>query len=253
MNSKLRSLRLAISFCATVVAAGPAAYADSYAYMGTGNAAYNFGVLDLSTGVFSLCGSMENELSGIGVGPDHQLYGGAFLGSQFFRIDLTNGSLTTVGTSNISFFDTGSTTSQLYAVGSDSNLYEINVNSGAASLIGPLGLTLDVNSNWGMSTNSIYLYLTHNATLYKLDLMTGKARLVGTASQGSFLSEVTQRGILYAGSSNPLSIFALNARTGGSQFVANLTGAGVANPWGLAPIKEQSITLKNICKAHIIP
>jgi hypothetical protein len=59
--------------------------------------------------------------------------------------------------------------------------------------------------------------------------------------------------VLYAGAVSPPTIYTHNPKTGGSSPVAVLSGAGVAKPWGLAPIQAQSINSKSICKAHIVP
>ena len=253
IKSKMKVGWLLGPLCAAAFAWAPAALADSYAYMGTGTSANNFGVVDLSTGVFSLCGPMSAALSGLGVGPDHQLYGGAFLGADFYRVNLTNGALTQIGVSKITFFLTGSTVTQMYAVGFDSNLYTIDYTSGTATLVGPLGIAVSDSGWWGLSTNSKALYFTHGSTLYRLNLKTGSAKEIGAAGAGQFGSEVVEKSVLYGGAVSPPAIYTLNSQTGSSSLVAILSGSGVANPWGLAPIQEQSINPKSICKAHIVP
>jgi hypothetical protein len=250
-----KSLR---AVCAAVTVFGGAlltcapADADDYAYMTTGLTSYQFGVVDLSTGAFSVCGTLPLQLAGLGVGPDHNLYSGEFTGTGFYRVNLTDGTLTTIGVSSISFFLQGSTLSGLYAVGTDGNLYTINYATGAASLVGALHITIDFNHTWGMSTNSRTLYMTENGTLFKINTATGRATEIGTAGTAIFGSEVTEHNILYAGNFNPSSIDSLDPKTGDATFVANLSGEA-GNPWGLAPIREQSIGASRICKPHQIP
>jgi hypothetical protein len=252
-KSTISPIPLAALLCAVFFAFGAPARADSYAYMGGGNDVFNFGVVDLSTGVFSFCGATGGELSGLGVGPDHQLYGGRYLGNNFYRVNLANGALTLVGTSNITYFLTGSTTKQLYGVGFDSNLYTIDATTGAATLVGPLGIPVADSGWWGLSTNSATLYFTHGSTLYRLSLKTGAAHRIGTAGAGVFGAEVSQLNILYAVSVSPLAVYTLNPATGASQLVANLFGQGTANPGALAPIRDQTIRPKDICNPHRIP
>lgn len=226
------------------------AYADNYAYMATGSAA--FGVLDLNTGAFSKCGQMQAQVAGLGVGPDLALYGGAYESNTLYKVDLTNGSLTAVGTSDIiNFFLIGSTTSGLFTGGTDGNLYSMDT-IGNVTLIGLIGLS---GHYWGMSANSKSLYLTVNqggpSTLYKLNLKTGGAKAIGTASEGVFGAELMERGTLYAGSISPLAIYALSTTDGSSSLVSNLSGDGISGgPWGLAPIREQHIKKRKICEAH---
>jgi len=78
-------------------------------------------------------------MNGLGVGPGGTLY--ASNGQTLYTINPTTGALSAVGTTSIGIFDMGSTTSGLFAVGTDMNLYSINPNTAAATLIGPTGLT----------------------------------------------------------------------------------------------------------------
>jgi hypothetical protein len=252
MNRKLRAVCSAAAALAGALLSAVAANATDYAYMITGRTARQFGVVDLSTGVFSVCGTIPIQLAGLGVGPDHQLYGGAYTGSDFYRIDLRNGALTLIGISSINFFLQGSTPTGLYAIGTDSNLYTIDASTGATTLVGPLGLTIDDAHTWGMSTNSKTLYMTENATLIKINTSTGRARKIGGVGPPVFGSATTEHNILYGGDFNPSSIDTIDPHTGQARFLSNLSGEG-GNPWGLAPIAEQSISAARICKPHRIP
>jgi hypothetical protein len=98
-------------------------------------------VLDLNTGVFTESGDMGQRLSGLGVGPGGVLYGSGYPYSSpnLYSINPTNGALTLVGTNfSPGFYDLGSTTTGLFAMGNnDGKLYSINPSTGAGSLIGP--------------------------------------------------------------------------------------------------------------------
>jgi hypothetical protein len=253
MIGSLKSFGAVCTVCGGVMILAGQACATDYAYMATGPGADNFGVIDLSTGVFSRCGTMSATLAGLGVGPDHQLYGGAWQGDGLYRVNVTNGALTLVGASGISFFLFGSTTTNLYAVGTDGNFYRINNATGAATLIGRLGVAISDSFTWGFSTNSKALYMTRDTTLYRIDTDTGAVHNIGSAASGKRGSEVFERHILYAGNFSPPSVDTLNLTNGHSTFLANISGSGAAGPWGLAPIKEQSISRKDTCKPHEIP
>lgn len=223
----------------------PAA-ADNYAYEGEGDG--GFGVMDLTTGVFTSCGSGGQVLSGLGVGKDHKLYAGKFTTTQFYSVNLTNGALTPVAQSNVTFWLTGSTTKNVYAVGTDGNLYTINITTGQGTVVGQTGVPISFSSWYGLSTNSRSLYLTVDSSLYQINLKTGAATSIGTTGQ-SFGAEVVEGGTLFAGAKSPIANYSLNTQTGVATLVSNVAGA--TNPaWGLAPITASSIPAKKMCIAH---
>jgi hypothetical protein len=149
--------------------------ADDIAYMGVVGG--DFGTIDLNTGVFTALGNSGQTLAGMAV-ENGMLYGSSYhTTGDLFTINPANGSLTSIGTSNLDYDDFGSTTSGLYAVGTDANLYSINATTGAPTLIGPTGLGL---GSWrSLSTNSSTLYFADGADLYTLNTTTGAATLVG--------------------------------------------------------------------------
>ncbi|MEJ0045117.1 MAG: hypothetical protein WDN04_02435 [Rhodospirillales bacterium] len=77
---------LALAAALAGLAAAGSARADDYAYMGTGTA--NFGVVDLTTGVYTSCGTSGAQLSGLGVGPDHAIYGRRVPRQEYFIASL---------------------------------------------------------------------------------------------------------------------------------------------------------------------
>ena len=112
------------------------------------------------------------------------------------------GALTAIGTSDIGggYADFGSTTSGLYAFGGDGNLYSIDPTTGAATEIGPTGLSFG-GTVMGMSSGSSALYLTQNNSLYSLNTTNGSATLIGTTNEGEsgFGALVSVGGTLYGG------------------------------------------------------
>ena len=215
-----------------LLSAGQVALADSMAYVGTG--AGEFGAIDLNTGVFSDIGPIGFSPAGLGVA-NGTLYltnweqpNGAL-----YSVNTSNGSLTTVGSSTVAYFDLGSTTAGgLYAVGLDHNLYSINPTTGSDSLIGATGVSF---GSWnGMSTNSSVLYFSAGSSLYTLNTSTGAATLVGNmgSQMGAILLE---NGVLWGGEITPTSSIAtLNTITGAATTGPAVTGAGSGNVWGLA-------------------
>jgi probable HAF family extracellular repeat protein len=207
---------------------------DVFAYAVTGNDL--FGVVDLTTGVFTERGDMGQRLTGLAVGFGGMLYGSGYSGGGYgayhsptlYSINPANGALTVVSNSfSAGYYDLGSTTTGLFADGSDGNLYSINPNTGAATLIGP---TLLGN---GLSTGSNTLYMTDGSTLYTINTSTGAATLVGSSSSGAFGSDVLEAGIIY-GSSSDGAIYTLSSSNGAATFLSNLSGA-TGDLWGLAP------------------
>jgi PEP-CTERM motif-containing protein len=206
----------------------PAARADSIAYMYT--QLEQFGTVDLNTGAFTNIGNSDILLSGLGVGPGGDLYGGA--GSTLYQVNLANGLLIFKGKGSAHYWDTGSTTSGLYALGSplkDLNLYSVNPSTGATTLIGPTGLS--AGDSIGLSTGSGTLYFTDSTNFYSLNTTTGAATLIG-ATGLYFGPMVFENGVLWAGSSQ--RVYTLDPTTGAATFVAS-TSSKVGSFWGLAP------------------
>jgi hypothetical protein len=221
---------------ATVVLASSltVARADPQAYMGivTGE----FGVIDLSTGVFSALGNSDQTLAGMAVA-DGELFASAYHTSSgaLFSVNVANGALTTLGDSGIDIDDFGSTTHGLFAVGVNGDLYSLNPSNGAATLIGPTGIGF---GSWrGLSTNSSTLYFGDGTNLYTLNTSTGAATLVGDMGGGVELGALlTEGGVLYGGAEEPsLQVLTLNPVTGLATSGPPLTGSGSGTIYALAP------------------
>ena len=129
------------------------AQANPLAYATTGDD--QFGIVDLSTGVFSEIGNMGVLLTGLGVGPGGVLYGGGHSSGTLYSVNPSTGALTTIGSGSLTYWATGSTTSGLFALDNSANmnLYSISPNTGAATLVGPTGLSPSAIVE-GMSTGS---------------------------------------------------------------------------------------------------
>jgi hypothetical protein len=211
--------------------------AHNSAYMFTGTD--QFGTIDLDSGVFTQLGNTGVLFARLGVA-NGAIYGAAINGTTLYQVSPTDGRLTAVGNSNITFELLGSTAKWLYALDPDFNFYSVNPATARARKIGSAGVDIVCKTGGtgcGMSTNSKKLYVTVGADLYIFSTATGAARLVGNTSISNGIGAmVFEGGKLYAGSNTPFQIYTLNTSTGAATFVATPTG----NPapvqfWGLAP------------------
>jgi hypothetical protein len=217
-----------VAALAVLLAGGLEAKNLAYIFTGTDQ----FGTIDLDTGAFTQLGNTGVKLSGLGVAQG-ALYGGQNGGSTLYQVNLADGSLTVVGTGNIAYYDTGSTTKGLYAIDGSFKLYSVDPASGAVTLIGPTGVV--PGEYTGMSTNSKSLYLTVSSNLYVLNTTTGAATLLGNTGTSAIGAMVFEGGKLYAGVYSPYQVDTLNTSTGEGTFVSDPSGNLAGNFWGLAP------------------
>ena len=199
------------------------AAADNMAYMGTN--AGEFGTIDLDTGVFTILGNSSQTLAGMAVS-NGKLYASAYhSGGKLFTVNPTNGATILVGSqSTVTYDDFGSTKSGLYAVGTDVKLYSINSVTGAATLIGPTGLTF---GSWrSLSTNSDTLYFSNGPSLYVLNTSTVVPTLVGSMGGPQVGAMLEEGGKLYAGTDSPtLKVATLDTTTGLATIGPSLMGS----------------------------
>jgi hypothetical protein len=208
------------------------------AYLGTGTG--TFGTVDLGTGEFTELGANGEVLAGMGVA-NGRLFATNYrqVDGTLYRVDPATGALTAVGRSTIAYVLFGSTTSsELFAVGTDDDLYSIHPTTGVATRIGPTGLTgIGTSGSWyGLSTNSATLYLSDALKLYKLDTITGTATLIGTTGGPELGAMLFENGVLWGGEEEPqIGIAKVNPTTGVVTPGPKLTGKGAASIWALAP------------------
>ena len=214
---------------------GISAHADNLAFAGSSTGA--FGVMDLNTGSFTSLGNSGQTLSGLAVAGG-SLYAASYheANGALFSVNPSSGSLTPIGSATgVTYDDFGSTSTGLYAVslGATQNLYSINPTSGAATLVGPTGLSY---GTWrGLSNGSDQLLFSDGPNLYSLNTSTGAASLIGalggSAELGVLLSE---GGLLYGGDDVNLTVDTINPSTG-SATVGPHPGSGFSGTfYGLA-------------------
>lgn len=207
---------LLLSF-SCVLRAGPFAYVVGPAGV--------FETADLNSGATNVIGNLCSLCVGfVGLGVNGgTLYADQSTGTgmNLFSINPTNASTTTIGGSTVTPDSFGSTTAGLFAVATDGGLYSVNPGNGAATLVGPTGLT--VASNEGLSVNSGVLYFADAGNLYTLNTSTGAATLVG--AMGNDVGPM-----LFEGG----TLYGINARgeSQGELFTIN-TGTGAATDTGI--------------------
>src|SRR5262249_32104646 len=109
-------------------------------------------------------------------------------------------------------------------------------NTGAATLIGPTGLTL--GGSRSLSINADALYFANGANLYTLNTSSGVATLVGTTNGSQVGALIMEGGVLYGGDgSSGLHVDQLNIATGAATVGPNIFGTSNAFH-GFAPYPE---------------
>ena len=208
--------------------AGTEGSATAYVITGAGQ----FGTLDLHTGALTALGSAGVLLGGLGVYRGN-LYGGQHNGNNLYQVNPADGSLTAVGKSNITDFNLfGSTTSGLYALDSNFNLYSVDPTTAAATRLGPTGFSAP-GCCTALSSGAPVLYfittLGSGTTLYSLNTATGAPTMIGPTNTGNIGALVFENGTLYAGAYRG-GIYTLNTATGHGTSMSDSAG----NFWGLA-------------------
>ena len=232
----MRNNLMALAVAATALCCAVSAHSADRAYDATLGG--DFGVVDLKNGVFTLRGNSGVQLTGLAVGADGALYSGRYHGTEFYRVNPLNGSLTTIGHSGgMTYIDIGSTLSGVYGLGDDEYLYSIDTGTGAATQIGYAGFWPTI---LGMSTGSADLYIawqsntSGNDYLYRMNTANASTPLVGYTGV-AFGALVTTGGTLYGGVDPGNAVYAVNPATGAFTFKANVTGT-TREFFGLAPI-----------------
>ncbi|MGO9275200.1 MAG: DUF6923 family protein [Terriglobia bacterium] len=216
----------------------PLAKADSIAYVQIepNNA---FGTIDLNTGVITLLANSSVELVDLAWAGGN-LYGGN--GNTLYQVNPVNGTVSAVGSGSISAYELmGFTPGGLFALDPSGNLYSVNPGTGATTLIGSIGLTLDPASI-SLSVGSSTLYFQDDGTLYSLNTSTGAPTRIGN-TLFTFGGPVFENGTLFAVQQYPKGIYTLDPTTGATTFVATPSGpSGFWNFEAIAPVSAPTAT-----------
>src|SRR5579871_2492184 len=170
------------------------------------------GIVDLSTGVFTLIGNMgSGGYDGLAVAN-----GGLYTEQNglLYSVNTSNANLTLVGGligNNLATF--GSTTTGLYGLAGTGSqnvatLFSINPETGAVTAIGPVGVIGNGQFSYArLSVGSSTLYMENSSNLYTVNTTTGAATRVGTTDTNNYLTSVLlfENGTYYDGAG---SVFA---------------------------------------------
>ena len=260
--------------------AGDMAYMLGTAALGIQNP---LGIVDLSTGVFTLIGNMgSGGYDGLAVA-NGVLY--TEQNGLLYSVNTSNANLTLVGGltgKNLATF--GSTTTGLYGLASAGSsqaatLFSINPETGAITTIGPIGASAIPNGQGyyaRFSVGSSTLYMEFNSNLYSINTATGAATQVGTTDSNDYLTSVPlfENGTYYAGtgagiakinvttgqitpgsaiSGGPGSLVALApdplpagippATLTANAYMLGTAAQGVSNPFGIVDLNSGAFTL----------
>src|SRR5271166_5992601 len=226
--------------------ADPTAY-EVTNFAGVGQLSNLFGTVDLATGAFAQTSTLSFVPSGLGeVGSN--LYTSTFTGTAFGQVNPATGAVTQISNTGLGggeYLALGSARNTLYGLDGSFNLYSIDHATGAATLIGPTGLS--PSPAYQLSTGSSVLYFSSSNQLYILNTLTGAATDIGPdlLSGAGFDGLVGENGVLYGGYSPtsivPTSFYTIDVATGAATFLAT-QNAAVGVVYGLAPIVPEPST-----------
>lgn len=178
---------LSLSKISTCVFAGiglcVVASADDYAWVN--DLSHQFFSVDLNTGGATFIGDTSSLLSGLG-GVGSSVYGMGDPVPQLYLVNTSTAALTAIGTtglpagSRIGGF--GSTTSGLYGIDYLGDLVQFNPITGAATVVGNIGLDY-FGSSWNLSSGGSNLYLAwmsgNTEELGEINTSTGSLTMLG--------------------------------------------------------------------------
>ncbi|MBV8866569.1 MAG: PEP-CTERM sorting domain-containing protein [Acidobacteriaceae bacterium] len=207
------------------------ASADPVAWDVTGQ--NQFGSLDLSNGNFAPITTFPFIAAGLGV-DGGSVYTAVEGGLGLYSVSQTNGALTLVGNSSISYFAFGSTANGLYMLDTTGSLWTINASTGAATRIGSTLLDVVSGTPVGLSAGGDTLYVALGPSIYRINTATASSTFIGTAPT-DFGALVNVAGTIYGTSIvNSLQIYNFNPTTGISAFATGYHSGDYS--YGLAPV-----------------
>ena len=212
--------------------------ADVQALVGEANG--NLTQLDITTGTSSTLRNAGVAVLGLAYHPTETTLYGAVANSvadpsSLVNINQTTGAYTVIGAHGVDLATlTNLSDGRLFGVDVEDNLYQVNPSNGAASLIGPTGLSSTGTSDFSLASNGTTLYYTYSAnggvsSLYTLSLSTGAATTVGSTGVSgivgsAFAGPTFATGSLYEFLTNGQTD-SINLSTGAATFV-NDNGLG---------------------------
>lgn len=224
-----RFRQAATAAAAALALAGTAHAGPSLYFSGSGG---QVGVVDATTGTWSLLGNAGFALTDIAFSPTGELYGISF--NQLYRVNTTNGSTTLVGNLGTSLnslvFGADGT---LYAA--NNNLYTINTLTGLASVVGNLG-GFNSAGDLAFSGGQLYMSATNNQ-LVRVNTSTGAGTAVGNIGFGAVYGLASPDNATLYGMSGT-QVITVNTSTGVGSLSATFQGNPGFDVWGTAFFTE---------------
>jgi hypothetical protein len=158
-----------------------------------------------------------------------------------YRVNTATGALTLIGSGSAPYYLFGSTTSGLYGLSQEGDIYSVNPATGATTLIGATGISL-VGSWFGMSEGGSRLFISSSTSLYSINTSTGGGTLVGSISPAQLGAMLDAYGAWWGGNDEgPSQVFTFNPSTAAIT-AGSLVTSAPSNFWGLAvvPVPEPS-------------
>ncbi len=163
--------------------------------------------------------SWPQVLAWTGVQSTQLCHGGLGL----YSINQSNGSLSFIGNSSISYNAFGSTATGLYMLDTTGSLWNINSSTGSATRIGSTLIDVIAGAPLGLSAGANNLYVAMGSNIYSVNTATAASTLIGTTPTTAFGALVQVDGSLYGSSIiNARQIYNFNPTTGISTFVTEL-------------------------------
>ncbi len=162
----------------SILAFAPAASTQNTIYAMTVNGV--FGSLNLTTGTFTQLGNAGITPAGM-AGLGGALYAMYYGDCELYQINPANGNINNQGCGSATYYESGGTTTALYGVGDDRNLYFIDASNGATTLIGATGLPSGGLQTMSSGGNGLYTTatLSSGTVLYSINTTTGASSVVG--------------------------------------------------------------------------
>ncbi len=210
----------------SILALAPAASAQIYAMTDAGV----FGTLNLTTGAFTQLGDAGITPAGM-AGLGGALYAMYYGDCETYLINPANGNISNQGCGSATYYQSGGTTTALYAVGTDQKLYFIDASNGATTLIGPTGLPSGGFQTMSSGGTGLYTTATLDTgtILYSINTTTGLSSIVGnTGVTANVASCGFYHGTLYMVTDTG-DLYSVNTSNAQATFIVN-TGQDI---WGL--------------------
>lgn len=208
--------------------------------------------LNLTTGAATQVGTISANVStAAGLAYDtstNTMYVTSTTNDALYTVDMTTFNATLVGgygdTSVVMHgLEYDSTNNTLWGAsggGSNFNFYSINKSTGAATLVGPLGVISFTNLGYNSDTDKLYATNSDTDSFYSVNRATGAMTLIGALggpTNPNGLAYNKDDGTMYLICNNTDTLYKVDMATGAALAVGPL-GSTLTNPLGLAFVPD---------------